>query len=110
MNISCSHLWCFWSFCTTSRKAFYDLSNGEVLVAAGRHADAAVMYLRCALLHSDATSAPGACIEAALIHRDALDRPADARRLLLRAASLADRLGQDDVAERARDLLQTTSG
>ena len=80
---------------------------GRVFVELGRPEDAAVMYLRCALLHPESPFAPRSCIQAAIIHRDIYDDHAAARRLLDRAVALATGIDRDDDVTRAREIMKT---
>lgn len=77
---------------------------GRALLLDDRPRDAAVMFLRCALLYEDDDEAAPSLIAAAWIHLDRLDRPRAARRLLDRAVVLA--AGRSDVLASAHALLE----
>jgi tetratricopeptide (TPR) repeat protein len=68
---------------------------GRALEGAGRPRDAAVMYMRCAILYADSTEAPAALVATAAIYKATYDDPATARRLLERA--IADLQHRDDA-------------
>lgn len=74
---------------------------GQAYRGAGRPREALVMFVRCAVLYPDEADAPAALIETAIIHRDVLDKPDVARRLLERAKHSAVMLGQDPQLQRA---------
>jgi tetratricopeptide (TPR) repeat protein len=78
---------------------------GRALAYEGRPRDAAVMFLRCAILYDGSRHAASSLIDAAIIHRDVFDDPAAARRLLKRAVTIADAQGDADALRRARELL-----
>ncbi|MDY7108703.1 MAG: hypothetical protein SYC29_08705 [Planctomycetota bacterium] len=78
---------------------------GRALAGVGRRRDAAVMFMRGALLYDASASAAPSLVEAALIHRDVFrNRPA-ARRLAERAREIAAAQGDSTTVRRARDIL-----
>jgi tetratricopeptide (TPR) repeat protein len=80
---------------------------GEALRAAGKHNDAAVMFVRCGILYPSSEDAAASMLRAAIIHRDALRDPVAARRLLQRAVETASALNQQAIVEQARNALQS---
>ncbi|MHC4413888.1 MAG: hypothetical protein ACYS0G_01255 [Planctomycetota bacterium] len=80
---------------------------GLVLAAVGHGPDAAVMFMRCAVLFPESPVAASSLIETALIYRDTYGRPGTARRLLDRALRRASALDQPAVADRARRILES---
>ncbi len=78
----------------------------EALRLSGKPRDAAVMYMRAAVLYPASPQAGPALIATALLYRDTFARPETARRLLERVVSDAERAERPDLAERARTLLR----
>jgi tetratricopeptide (TPR) repeat protein len=83
---------------------------GRCLRAEGREPDAAVMFMRCALLYGSSMQAAPSLIETALIYRDFYQKRATARRLLERAREIAAAQGDSETVQRARDILSTVDG
>ena len=80
---------------------------GEALRHTGQPRDAAVMYMRAAVLFPASPHAGPSLIETAILYRDTFKRPETARRLLERVMQDAERAERPDVADRARTLLQS---
>jgi tetratricopeptide (TPR) repeat protein len=74
---------------------------GAALGGSGAHQDAAVMYLRAAILYPDSPFGAAGLIEAAFIYRDHYRMPRTARRLLGEAAARAEARGWLDMRQRA---------
>lgn len=83
---------------------------GRCLRAEGHGPDAAVMFMRCALLYGSSLQAAPSLIETALIYRDVYQNRATARRLLERAREIAAAQGDSETVQRARDILSTVDG
>ena len=83
---------------------------GRCLAAEGRPRDAAVMFMRCAVLFESSEYAAPSLVETAVIYRDTYGPATATRRLLQHAADLASRRGQTDVVDRANGLLAAVSG
>jgi len=78
---------------------------GEALRFKGKPRDAAVMYMRGAVLFPASPFAGPCLIETALLYRDTFNRPETAKRLLERVAQDAARTERHELAERAGRLL-----
>jgi hypothetical protein len=86
---------------------------GRALLGVDRPRDAAIMFMRCAILYPRSTFAVDCLIDAAIVHRDLVGDRAAARRLLEHAAVVAEAQGRPEAAQRARalrDELDTTRG
>lgn len=79
---------------------------GSALKGSGQAREAAVMFMRGALLFPDGSDAPASLIECAEIHQAVIQNPETARRLLERAADLAESLDQPTMVSKARQALQ----
>jgi hypothetical protein len=79
---------------------------GEALRRTGKPRDAAVMYMRGAVLYPASSFAGPCLVETALLYRSTFNRPETARRLLERVASDAERAERPELAQRARTLLR----
>lgn len=83
---------------------------GRCLVELGRQRDAAVMFMRSALLYDSSPYAAPSLVETAVIYRDVYrNRPA-ARRLAERAREIAAGQGDSQTVQRARDILSSLDG
>lgn len=80
---------------------------GEALRHTGKYEDAAIMYLRAAVLFPASEQAGPCLIETAILYRDEFGRPSTAKHLLERVANDAQRAERTELAERARSLLKT---
>ncbi|MHC4991778.1 MAG: tetratricopeptide repeat protein [Planctomycetota bacterium] len=83
--------------------------QGRALEGAGRRRDAALAYLRVAILFPGSPLAPESLISAAGIYREEFANRDASRRLLDRAVELAEELERPELARRARDALAEVS-
>ena len=82
---------------------------GRCLQLEGRPHDAAVMFMRCALLYESSPFAGPSLLDAAVVHRDVFGDSGAARRLAERALALAGGRpdGRHGITDRARKILLT---
>lgn len=80
---------------------------GASLRGVDEHRDAAIMFVRCAVLYPGSEFAAPSLVETALIYRDIVGDHDGARRLLDRASELATVHRQSAVVDRIRQLKST---
>ncbi len=80
---------------------------GTSLRGVDEHRDAAIMFVRCAVLYPGSEFAAPSLVETALIYRDIVGDQDGARRLLDRASELATVHRQSAVVDRIRQLKST---
>jgi hypothetical protein len=83
---------------------------GRCLVELGRQKDAAVMFMRSALLYDSSPDAAPSLVETAVIYRDVYRNRSAARRLAERAREIAAGQGDSQTVQRARDILSSLDG
>jgi len=78
---------------------------GRALNGVNRPLDAAVMFMRCAVLYPTSAAAGPSLIETALLYQNEFRKPDVAQRLLEQAIEVAGAQGETEIVERARTLL-----
>ncbi|MCP3905527.1 MAG: hypothetical protein GY715_18020 [Planctomycetes bacterium] len=81
--------------------------HGRALLGVGRPRDAAIMFMRCAILHESSVAAAPSLLETAKIYRDFYRNDDTARRLAERAMRVAPDTMRNAVEKEANALLAT---
>jgi hypothetical protein len=81
--------------------------HGRALLGVGRPRDAAITFMRCAILYESSAAAAPSLLETARIYRDFYRNDATARRLAERALLVATDEARGAVEKDARALLET---
>jgi len=89
------------------RLGLFLYQHGRALVGVGRPRDAAIMFMRCAILYESSVAAAPSLLETARIYRDFYRNDATARRLVEQAKRVATAKGRAAVEKNGNALLET---